>query len=344
MSELRQCPVSQRWVIIAQDRENRPNEFVSLPVERVASRCPFCAGSEAETPQAVAVYCAGERHAGRPDNWQVRVVPNKYPAVRSELNGPLRQEPFGMRSSAAGVHEVIIESPRHVASLTELNADELRLTFLSYRDRLAEHARAGRWKYGQIFKNVGAAAGSSIEHAHSQLITLPHVPGDIETELTSAKRYHSEHRRPLFADLIESELAAEQRVVATTARFVALCPFASRFPYEVWVVPRDGNPRFDHVNADEELGELGNFVQLILGRMESVLGRPAYNFFLHTAPFDSSRYDHYHWHLEIFPRLTKAAGFEWGTGYFINPVSPEEAAAALRTAAPIAVKFSDCNS
>jgi UDPglucose--hexose-1-phosphate uridylyltransferase len=336
MPELRQDPVSQRWVIIAQDRENRPNEFVDVPVKREVTRCPFCAGNEAETPEAVAVYSTGhsQPHGGQPARWQVRVVPNKYPAVRSELNGPIRHDAFGASTSAAGVHEVIIEAPQHVASLTELDDDQLRLTWLSYRDRMSEHARNPRWKYGQIFKNVGAAAGSSIEHAHSQLIVLHHVPADITTELSNAAYYQEQHQRPLFGDLIERELAAGERIVAVNDDFVAFCPFASRFPYEVWALPRRQQPRFQAgVTAgatDDEMGGMGSFVQKILQRMEAVLNRPAYNFFLHTAPFDTLAHDYYHWHVEIFPRLTKAAGFEWSTGYFINPVAPEEAALALR--------------
>jgi UDPglucose--hexose-1-phosphate uridylyltransferase len=246
------------------------------------------------------------------------------------VNGPLRSEPFGQCASAAGVHEVIIESPHHAASLSELDDFQLRATWAAYRDRLAEHARHGRWKYGQIFKNVGAAAGASIEHTHSQLIALPHVPGEIQTELSACAAYFAQHRRGLFAELISRELAAGERFVAQSPRFVAFCPFASRFPYEVWVLPRAGSPRFDCVADDDELEELGQFVQNIVRKIECVLSRPAYNLFLHSAPFDSQDYDHYHWHVELFPRVTRAAGFEWSTGYFINPVSPEEAAAALR--------------
>jgi UDPglucose--hexose-1-phosphate uridylyltransferase len=325
MSELRQDPVSGRWVIIAHERDNRPDEFVAAPVQRIAAKCPFCIGNEAETPEAVAVYGV------KPSDWQVRVVPNKYPAVNCTPNGPLRQAPLGQSAVATGIHEVIIEAPRHVASLTELNQSELLLTWTAYRERLVEHARDQRWKYGQVFKNVGAAAGASIEHAHSQLIVLPHVPGEIQTELDSCERFCRDHGRPLFADLIARELAAGERMVAESPRFVAFCPFASRFPYEVWVLPRQQAARFYTCPMDdEEMGELGSFVQKILLRLEHVLNRPSYNFFLHTAPFDSLPYDYYHWHVEIFPRVTKAAGFEWGTGYFINPVSPEEAAAALR--------------
>lgn len=339
MSELRLDPVSQRWVIIAQERDNRPDEYIASTVHRVDSDCPFCAGNEVATPEAVAVYSTSHSlpHQGQPNSWQVRVVPNKYPAVRNDVNGPVREEMFGLRCSAAGVHEVIIEAPRHVASLTELDDDQLRLTWIAYRDRLSEHALDPRWKYGQVFKNVGAAAGASIEHTHSQLIVLPHVPHEIETELTSCERHQMQYGRGLFGDILEQELAAGVRIVDQTARFVAFCPFASRFPYEVWVLPRRQAARFQRSSrgdegspTDDELGELGDFVRKLLLRMEVVLNRPAYNFFLHTAPFDTRPYDHYHWHVEIFPRLTKAAGFEWGTGYFINPVSPEEAAIALR--------------
>jgi UDPglucose--hexose-1-phosphate uridylyltransferase len=336
MSELRQDPVSQRWVIIAQERDSRPDEYVSTPNRRVAEACPFCAGNEIVTPEAVAVYTMGDAlaHAGQPPTWQVRVVPNKYPAVRHNANGPVRNELFGTRVSANGVHEVIIECPQHAASLTELSDDQLRLTWTAYRDRLSEHARDAQWKYGQIFKNVGSAAGASIEHTHSQLIVLPHVPSDIATELASCRAYHEARGRMLLADILAQELAAGERIVAESDNFVAFCPFASRFSYETWILPRRHSAYFqrggDGSPTDVELGELGRFVQKLLARMEAVLNRPAYNFFLHTAPFDSAPYHYYHWHVEVFPRLTKAAGFEWGTGYFINPVSPEEAAKTLR--------------
>lgn len=340
MSELRQDPVSQRWVIIAQDRDNRPDEFVAAATQRVANGCPFCAGNEIATPEAVAVYTTGnaQPHYGQPSTWQVRVVPNKYPAVRSDVNGPVRTELLGSRCSAAGVHEVIIEAPQHVASLTELDDDQLRLTWVAYRDRLSEHALEPRWRYGQVFKNVGSAAGASIEHTHSQLIVLPTVPHEIQTELTSCERHQQQTGRGLLADILAQELSAGVRIVDQSNSFVAFCPFASRFPYEVWVLPRQAAARFQkspftpqaYTPTDADLGELGWFVRKILTRLEVVLNRPAYNFFLHTAPFDRQPHDYYHWHVEIFPRLTKAAGFEWSTGYFINPVSPEEAAAVLR--------------
>lgn len=331
MSEYRQDPLSRRWVLVGCDeRAGRPNEFVE-EVKRGASPCPFCAGHESETPPAIAVYPSGPKQA-----WLVRVVPNKYPAVMDSL--PVTSGPPPLVTSAAtepipgfGRHEVIIESNRHVASFSGLTDEEAALVFHAYRDRLRDLARDGRYRYVQIFKNVGPGAGASLEHGHSQLLALPGVPDVILQELNSCAEYAAAHRGSLVADLVAAELSAQTRVVAATPRFVALCPYASRFPYEVWIVPRRNQAQFELVE-DSELGELSLVVRDAIGRIERALGQVPYNYFLHTVPFDTARHDHYHWHIEIIPRLTKVAGFEWSTGCFINPYPPELAAARLRAA------------
>ncbi|MCI0359835.1 MAG: galactose-1-phosphate uridylyltransferase [Planctomycetaceae bacterium] len=336
MSEYRQDPLSRRWVIIGSDRAARPNEFVEEPVRRQPVPCPFCAGNEDETPEAVASYSA----PGTP-NWLVRIVPNKYPAVTTdEALCPKCPPPLGSMSpqdetiAAFGCHEVIIESPRHVASLSELTLAEAELVFRAYRDRIAALKATGQFRYVQIFKNVGPQAGASLEHVHSQLVALPGVPDVVTQELASCREYFAEHHRPLFSNLIERELAAGQRILAQTDHFVAFCPFASRFPYEVCIAPLASQPTFEATQTGE-LGELSRLAGDVIGRIERTGGHVAYNCVLHTQPFDTSPHDHYHWHIEIIPRLTKVAGFEWGTGCFINPLPPEAAAAHLRSS-PVA--------
>jgi UDPglucose--hexose-1-phosphate uridylyltransferase len=329
MSQLRKDPLSDQWVIIAEGRENRPNEFERVPLRRVATRCPFCAGHEEDTPPPLAVYENGNGRLTR-DPWLVRVVPNKYPAMLSSgrtsavANGPYLQ------CDAVGAHEVIIETPRHVASLSQLTEDEARLLLLAYRDRLVALQRNRDYAYALVFKNVGPEAGASLEHSHSQIMATPMVPVQIEREIASAQRLHADNRRCFFCEMIEHELSEDERVVATSEQFIAICPFASRMPYEIWVLPRRHASHFE-CQPDEQLAELAQFVQKAVAKLESVHQTPAYNFFLHTAPFDTSPLRHYHWHIEIFPRLTITAGFEWGTGYYINPVPPEQAAAILRT-------------
>jgi UDPglucose--hexose-1-phosphate uridylyltransferase len=235
-----------------------------------------------------------------------------------------------------GQHEVIVESPRHIASLTDLTADEARLLMMAYRDRIAALRRSGQFKYVQVFKNVGAAAGASIEHAHSQLIALADVPHVIEREVANSRDFFRRTGKSLLSAMAADELAAGARVVAETPRYIAFCPYASRFPFEVWVLPRKEEGSFESTE-DGELGELSHFLQDVVGRIESAVGCVAYNCYLHSQPFDTAANDHYHWHIEIFPRFTKAAGFEWATGVFINPYLPETAAETLR-----ARRQSDC--
>ena len=330
MSEYRHDLLHDRWVIIGNDRASRPQEFEEQVVRRRGQRCPFCPGSEDQTPVALAVYKQpGQAH------WGVRVVPNKYPAVEplSQVNGSARTGELLFDSRpAAGQHEVIIESPRHVVSLSELTDEECALVFAAYQDRLAACRREAQLRYVQIFKNVGAAGGATIEHSHSQLLALPHVPTHVQGELENCRRYAQQNGRPLLAAVLEAELLRGDRIVAESDQFVALCPWASRFPYEVWIVPRQGQSDFSAASP-AQVWQAAAMTRDLIGRIERTLGNVGYNYLLHTQPFDTSRYDHYHWHIELFPRITKVAGFEWSTGVFINTVAPEAAAAALRNAA-----------
>src|SRR5262245_41409227 len=345
MSEFRQDPLSRRWVIIGGERGGRPNEFVEAASRATGISCPFCAGHETETPPAIASYSSNGK-----GNWLVRVVPNKYPAVTPLPSGEGADRrsageglQFAERSQSNGSspptcapgfgsHEVIIESPRHVASLSDLTDAEAQAVFAAYRDRLLKLKAEGPYRYVQIFKNVGPAAGASLEHVHSQLVALPGVPEVIEQELKSSADFFQQQKRSLLPDMLEREIAAGQRIVRQTEHFVAFCPYASRFGYEVWIAPRRHQPRYEDVAAGE-LGELSGLARDIVGRIERAVGQASYNYFLHTQPFDMPAYDHYHWHIEIIPRLTKVAGFEWGTGCFINHYPPEAAAEHLRSLA-----------
>jgi UDPglucose--hexose-1-phosphate uridylyltransferase len=333
--EYRKDPLSDGWVVIAAERSGRPDEFVELPVHRSSVPCPFCHGNEVVTPGEICKYPADSG-----DDWKVRVVPNKFPAVvRCEGISPtlvdktFRNGTPHLFTSVAGHggHEVIIESPQHLVSLTDLDDESLRLTFLAYRDRMKALAAEGPWNYVQIFKNVGAAAGSSIEHAHSQVVGLPAVPIRVADELAHSREYLQKTRQPLFSALLAEELSQGIRIVAETPDFVAICPYASRFAYETWILPRQPLPRFE-LTSDALATGLARFTASVIGKLERTLNRPAYNYLIHSAPFDGTADDYYHWHVEIFPRVTKPAGFEWGTGYYINPVTPEQAADVLASA------------
>ncbi len=351
MSEIRKDPLSDRRVIIAQGRDDRPDEFDHVPPRRIATRCPFCAGNEQDTPQALACYGAADlpnhgvgragqstedRRAARanreepcPPDWLVRVVPNKYPALQPTGTTDARHVgPFEV-CAALGQHEVIIESPRHVSSYSQLTDTESRLLVLAYRDRM-RHLRANpALKYALIFKNVGPEGGASLEHSHSQIVATPNVPVEIRRELSGAQRQFRAHDRCFFCRMLEFEHAQTVRWIDQSPRFAAVCPFASRMPFELWILPREHASHFDD-QPESDLVELAQFMRKLLKKLEAACPHVAYNYFIHTAPFDTNALRHYHWHIEVLPRLTTTAGFEWGAGYFINPVPPEEATRILR--------------
>jgi UDPglucose--hexose-1-phosphate uridylyltransferase len=328
MPEFRKDPVSDHWVIIAPNRALRPEQFASGHGERLPQRCPFCRGHEADTPAAVAAY---DRHGQACDDsaWQVRVIQNKYPALDADER-PLTAGPAMYEIGPGfGVHEVIIEAPDHVLSFGTLDESQVELVFLAYRDRLRQLRSNPRIAYGQLFKNSGAAAGASLEHTHSQLIGTPLVPTQIQAELARSGAYFERHRQCVFCAMIEAELADGARIVFDSKAFVAFCPFASQFPYEIWVLPKRHACRFEGAE-DGEIRELARATRDILARTEFALDSPAFNFLIHTSPFRLCPVSYFHWHLEFFPRLTKTAGFEWGAGDYINTVSPEDAAGKLR--------------
>ncbi|MDP6467351.1 MAG: DUF4921 family protein [Pirellulaceae bacterium] len=336
MSELRQDPFTDRWVVIAQNRAERPQEFAQNETRRNAIDCPFCVGNEAETPTAVAIY--KENPGADRSDWQLRVVPNKYPAVgeptaEDEIGEPAplyvaSVDGLGLRQPGLGVHEVIIESPDHVVSFSELTDPQAELAFLAYRHRLLALQSNSQLAYALIFKNARVAAGASLEHLHSQLIALPCIPPDVQYELTKAHEHLLMRGATLMESVLDAEIADGRRIVSSTDRLAVYCPAASRMPYETWVVPRQPAPRFE-LESSDVIAEVARSVRDVIIRLERVIDRPAYNFWLHSAPLrDDSR--RIHWRIEIAPRLARLAGFEIGSGCFINPVAPEEAAVRLR--------------
>jgi UDPglucose--hexose-1-phosphate uridylyltransferase len=229
-----------------------------------------------------------------------------------------------------GAHEVIIETPRHVVSLTQLSDRQVESTFVAYQDRLRYWQRDERLAHGLVFKNARSAGGASLEHTHSQLLAIPFVPDVVAQELSAAEAYWRMHGRCVFCDLQQSELASQQRIVRRTPHFLAYCPYASRFAYEMMVIPLQHARQFEELLGPQR-DELAHLVRDLIRRLEAVLPEPAYNYWIHSAPWRGSPEVTFHWHLELVPRLTRLAGFELGTGYSINPVSPEEAASRLRS-------------
>jgi UDPglucose--hexose-1-phosphate uridylyltransferase len=329
MPDLRKDPIVGRWVIIAHERAKRPHDFrAEAPEVESPSTCPFCEGHEDKTPPEILAY----RHFGsRPNGpgWRIRVVPNRFPALKVE--GSLNKRGEGIYDMMAGIgaHEVIIESPDHHKSMASLPEENIREVLWAYRDRLVDLKKDERLVHGMLFKNVGAAAGASLEHTHSQLIVTPIVPISVWEEMTGSLEFYHYRGRCIYCDIVQQELAGEKRIVLDSHHFTAFCPFASRFPFETWIVPKTHSSHFENV-PKPAVDDLGHVLHQVLNKLELALDSPAYNYSIHTAPFDHGALPHYHWHIEIIPRLTKVAGFEWGSGFYINPVPPENAAGFLR--------------
>lgn len=302
-------------------------DFALAGEVRKGGACPFCPGNEDKTPPEVLAYRPGGGPADTP-GWRVRVVPNKFPALRIE--GELGERPGGLHPhmNGIGAHEVIVESPDHDASPGKQPPEQLAEALRAIRDRYQDLRGDRRFKYIQVFKNSGSTAGASLEHPHWQLIATPMVPAEVEEELRGARRYFEVTGDCVYCDLAGEESSLHERVLEETEKFVAFCPYASRFPYETWVVPKHHRADFGSISEEEIVG-LAQLLQRVIRRLEVAFGDPPYNVLLHTSPLEGGAEKYYHWHLEILPRLTITAGFEWGTGYFINPTAPELAALSL---------------
>ena len=344
MPEYRQDPLTGRTVIVAEERAARPHQF-DIADKPYRDICPFCEGNESLTPDETAAF----RRAGTEPNtsgWSVRVVPNKYPAVvPGDVPPVLLDEAFiytAGKAEGVGLHEVIVDTPRHVLSVAELTPSEAADMLAMYRLRLQTLRTDSRWTYVQIFKNVGAAAGASLPHSHSQLVAIPFLPLPLIQMLQRVEEYIQKHRRCFWCRHIQSEIETGDRIVEVTEHFVVLCPFVSRFAGEIEIYPRYHESGFDKLDTSllAELSEL--FCRTIIRLEKAVVwmkGSLAYNIVLTTEPFRFIREgsivnttSFFHWHFSILPSLARAAGFEWGTGLHINPISPEQAAERLRKA------------
>ena len=330
MPELRKDAVTGRWVVISTDRRKRPNDFRRERASVIGGEhCPFCAGREGMTPPEVLAY----RRNNSPPNsrdWDLRVVPNKFPALQVEGNLDREAEGLFDRMNGIGAHEVIIETPDHAKTFTTMSEVEIERVLWAYRERILDLKRDIRLRYILVFKNHGAAAGATLEHPHSQLIALPIVPGHMRDEIEGARRHFADKERCVFCDIVRQEMAAGRRVIHENGEVVALAPFAPRFPFETWLLPKSHAARFEDAPR-QQYESLARMLKSVLTRMDRALEHPDYNMIIHSLPFSEQVTDFYHWHVEIIPKLTRTAGFEWGTGFHINPTSPEEAAQVLRS-------------
>lgn len=372
MTEQRTDWLIGRTVLVAEHRAARPNEFEGRlfatksdvvsgrvtdpstgPTWTAAeslrsSNCPFCPGQEHRTPPAVHAIVDGQ------GQWQVRVVPNKYPAVeppsddsphRSMAGANVRRvsepesapvavdtiaPPVNVATPAAGVHEVVIESALHLERMSFLSVECLRLVLESYAARLRHWRSTGNLRYGLVFKNQGPQAGASLSHLHSQLVALPNVPPLVEAEWQRAERAYRSYQACPYCRLVERELSDSARVIHFQDGLVAFCPFASLQPYEAWLLPVAHQPSFEDLSPGQ-FASLAAVLHELLVRLESVVPGGAYNLALRTAPWQRVVEEWHHWRIELLPRSTSFAGLELAAGLFINPVAPERAAVKLRS-------------
>ncbi|MCC7175189.1 MAG: galactose-1-phosphate uridylyltransferase [Bryobacterales bacterium] len=331
MPELRKDPVTGRWVIVTTDRAMRPADFIREHVVPAGGRfCPLCPGHEEKTAPEVLAYRPG---GSLPNStgWSLRVVPAKFPVLRVE--GDLNRLGDGIydKMNGVGAHEVVIETPDHMLTLGDLSEKQVEDVFWASRDRIVDLRRDIRLRSIFVFKGHGEAAGATLEHSHSQIIALPVVPKSAMEELEGAKRYLDYRERCIYCDIVRQETEGGLRVFLETEHYVAFCPYASRFAFETWIVPRRHRSHFETVEIPE-VKNLGWTLRTVMRKIDKVLERPAYNLMVHSAPVQEGAMAHYHWHIEIVPKLTRVAGFEWGTGFYVNPTPPEEAARFLREA------------
>jgi UDPglucose--hexose-1-phosphate uridylyltransferase len=327
MSVLRRDPTTGRWVVFSDN---------ASPVPAQPGPCAFCAGNEALTPPEIVAWGPADRRPNAP-GWSVRVVPNARPLLTIE--GQLERRAEGMYDSGSGTgaHEIVVESPEHEHSLAELSAEQIARVLRAYAQRIADLKRDTRMRSIFVFKNQGVLAGAGRPgHTHSHVIGLPVTPKALKEILEGARAHYQVKERCVFCDLLIEELEAESRVIQVTDRFVSLAPYASRHPFECWIVPREHSPDFETL-GDAEIADLAPVLGSLLGRLERVLPEPSYNLFLYSSPNHAARpkrwptlKNDFHWHIQILPRLVQVAGFEVGSGFYANAVTPEQAAAVLR--------------
>ncbi len=331
MPELRKDPVVGRWVIISTERSRRPSNFTPETFPSSATFSPFAEGREDMTPPEVYAVRPKGGAANSP-GWTVRVVPNKFPALQIEGSIDRRGEGLYDKMNGVGAHEVVIEGSDPQLAFADQSVEQIQQTLIAYRERMLDLQKDKRLRYCLVFKNHGAGAGATLEHSHSQIIATPIIPRQVQEELDGAKRYYELKERSVFTDILDQEMAESngRRLVSTSERFVALAPFAPRFPFETWILPRAHRSSYHTISDPEEFLDLARILKDTLQRLNTALDSPPYNFVLHTAPLGEDDLPYYHWHLEIMPKLTRVAGFEMGSGFYINPTPPEDAAQYLR--------------
>ena len=338
MSTLRKDPITEGWVIMAEERYEAPRTSAPQKPYPPAEHCPFCSGHESMTPEEILALRPPGSRKNSP-GWSVRAVPNHFAVLHIEGKFDRRGEGLYDMMNGVGAHEVIIETPEHEGLFSDYSVKKLEEILWVYRERALDLQRDQRFRYLQIFRNYGELAGASITHPHSQIIALPILPRRLQDEIRHSFEYWQRKERCVFCDILNQD-SEGPRLVFENEYFVALEPFASKFPFETWIFPKEHSAYFHQV-SDAELPSLGEMLKLTVGALMRAMSNPAFNIIIHMAPMQPEKkymaarariHDFYHWHIELVPRVSRVAGFEFGTGFYINSVLPESAAEFLRNA------------
>ena len=331
MPHIRKDPVTKQSVIISSERTGRPSDYVNMNEKHVANSelsCPFCRGHEMKTPDPVyTVYAEQE------EIWQVRIVPNKYPIISETRENELpKTNKLFCASSSKGFHDVIIEHPNHHFNFYHAQTEDFFYIFKAVMMRLKDLSKNKDMLYSLHFKNFGPEAGASLSHSHSQIITTPFIPIQMLDEINGALEYYNENQRCVYCDIIKEEKIIDKRVICENDSFIAISPFASRSPYQIYVIPKQHSNSITYASSPQIL-DFASLLKNIFDRLYKLLGEVSFNYVLHTLlPVLENKYDHSsHWFLDIMPKMSKLAGYELGSGVFINSITPEDATEHLKS-------------
>ena len=325
MADLRREPITRMWVVVTTDDPKGPSDYLPFKPpyqpQEAEGLCPFCPGHEEMTPRETLML------SGEGGGWAVRVIPNKFPFFHIE--GGFDRRPEGMYDvmEAIGAHEIVVETPDHKQNFASMDTQQIEKILRAYRERLKDLEKDRRFQQFLILKNY---PGVFNRHPHSHIIAMPVIPRRIDEEIYGALDYYQRKERCIFCDIIKEEISMKKRVILETVHFLVFSPFASRYPFETWIIPKKHAPDFHHIQ-EEGIEDLSVAIQSLFLRFHKLLSDPPYSLAFHTSPVQSGFHrSEYHWHIETRLRIGLREGFEWGTGFFVNPTPPEDAAAFLR--------------